>query len=314
VCAKMNGNARYWQYLLNTDSDSMNNSLKLVETLKIPTRGIISLMLIFVIIIGPLNIILLNRRKRRTWMLWTIPAISITTTLLVFAYSLLREGVTPTVRITGFTVLDQTSHHAETIGAEGIYCPLTPSGGLHFEGETEVTPLVNVGYSSGTPREIDWSQAQHFTRGWVASRVPAFFHLRKAETCRDRVQIENKDGHLRVLNGLGAPIKSLWYADASMNIYTAHDVAAGASAELTPVASSRPRNETGPNILFHEIGFVANLNALGNDAGTYLTPNTYIAILDSNPFIENALGPGASLKRTTTSAVVFGILDPSDSL
>jgi hypothetical protein len=71
----------------------MNNSLKLVENLKIPTRGIIALMLIFVIAIGPLNIIVLNRRKRRTWMLWTIPAISLTTTLLVFAYSLLREGI-----------------------------------------------------------------------------------------------------------------------------------------------------------------------------------------------------------------------------
>ena len=59
---------------------------------------------------------------------------------------------------------------------------------------------------------------------------------------------------------------------------------------------------------------MANTQPLNSNAGGYLTPNTYIAILDSNPFIENALGPGASLKRTKTSAVVFGILDPSDSL
>jgi hypothetical protein len=308
---KMNGNASYWRALPN-DSDSMNNSLKLVENLKIPTRGIIALMLIFVIAIGPLNIIVLNRRKRRTWMLWTIPAISLTTTLLVFAYSLLREGITPTVRIAGFTVLDQTSHHAETIGAEGIYCPLTPGGGLHFNAETEVTPLVNVDYSSGTAREIDWSQGQHLTRGWVAARIPAFFHLRKAETCRDRLQVENKDGRLQVLNGLGAPMKSVWYADASMNIFEAHDVAAGETAELTPAKTVQSREQTGPDGLFHDLGIFAQADSLDNNAGGYLAPNTYIAILDSNPFLENALGPGASLERTKTSAVVFGFLDPAD--
>jgi len=35
-------------------------------------------------------------------------------------------------------------------------------------------------------------------------------------------------------------------------------------------------------------------------------------VLDGNPFIENALGSAASAKRTKSSAVVFGILDPAD--
>ena len=99
-------------------------------------------MLAFVVIIGPVNIIYLNRLKRRTWMLWTIPAISFFTTLLVFAYSLLREGITPDIRIAGLTVLDQVSHHAATFGGTAFYCPLTPSGGLNFDFETEATPLV----------------------------------------------------------------------------------------------------------------------------------------------------------------------------
>jgi hypothetical protein len=309
----MNDSAGYWRSLPR-DSDSMNSSLHLVENLQIPTRGIISLMLLFVIVIGPLNIIVLNRRKRRTWMLCTIPAISLTTTLLVFAYSLLREGITPTVRISGLTILNQTSHHAETIGAEGIYCPLTPGGGLHFDGETEATPLVNVDYSSGTAREIDWSQSQHFTRGWAAARVPAFFHLRKSETRRERLQVENRDGHLDVLNGLGAPIKSLWYADSAMNIYVAQDVAAGESAALSPSKPPQSSGHAGPEGLFRDIGFVARADGLGDNASGYLTPNTYIAVLDSNPFIENALGSGTSLTYTKTSAVVFGFLDPSDRL
>ncbi|MEJ0091569.1 MAG: hypothetical protein WDM80_17710 [Limisphaerales bacterium] len=101
--------------------------------MKIPVRGIVIIMLAFVIIIGPVNIILLNRRKRRTWMLWTIPAISVVTTLIVFAYSLLREGITPDTRISGLTMLDQPNHVASTIGVTAFYCPLTPGGGLRFD-------------------------------------------------------------------------------------------------------------------------------------------------------------------------------------
>jgi hypothetical protein len=39
-------------------------------------------------------------------------------------------------------------------------------------------------------------------------------------------------------------------------------------------------------------------------------PNSYLAVLEGNPFIENALGAAASPLRTKSSAVVFGILEP----
>ena len=69
--------------------------MPVIENLKVPTRGIILIMLAFIVVIGPVNMIYLSRRNRRTWMLWTIPAISLVTTLLVFVYSLVREGITP---------------------------------------------------------------------------------------------------------------------------------------------------------------------------------------------------------------------------
>jgi hypothetical protein len=276
-------------------------------------------MLVFIILIGPVNIIVLNRRNRRTWMLWTIPAISFATTLLVFAYSLLREGITPDTRIAGLTVLDQTSHHAATVGASAFYCPLTPGGGLNFDFETEATPLVLVGYGSGTSRDVDWTQSQHFQRGWISSRVPAHFHLRKTETRRERIQIANENGKLKIVNGLGAPIKSLWIADKDMNLYQANNVDAGQKAELILAKSPAGMSQAGPDggasqggvdRLWHDIGFTAPTDSL--DGREYLLPNTYIAVLDGNPFIENALGAAASPKRTQSSAVVFGILDPTD--
>jgi hypothetical protein len=302
--------AHYWQ-ALPADAGSANAVLRVVEDLKIPTRGIVIIMLAFVVVIGPVNIIYLNRRQRRTWLLWTIPVISLVTTLLVFVYSLLREGVTPDTRIAGLTLIDQAGHHATTIGGTAFYCPLTPSGGLQFNFETEATPLVQIGYDrSGASREVDWTQAQHFSRGWVSARVPACFHLRKSETRRERIQVVNENGKLEIVNGLGAPIKSLWLADADGKVFEANSVGAGQKAGLIPSRGSQISKQLGAGGLNHDFGFaLAHAESLGANAETYLLPGTYLAVLDGNPFIENALGPAASAKRTKTSCVVFGILE-----
>jgi hypothetical protein len=298
---------------LPDNSGAANAALPIVDSLKIPVRGIVIIMLAFIILIGPVNIIWLNRHGRRTWMLWTIPAISFATTLFVFAYSLLREGITPDTRIAGLTVIDQTSHRAATFGATAFYCPLTPSGGLHFEFGTEATPLVQIGNGAGTSRAVDWTQSQHFTRGWVSARVPAFFHLRKSETRRERIQVVNENGKLQIVNGLGAQIESLWVADAGMNFYEARHVAAGQKAALLPSKQSQPPEKSGARGLNRDFGFaIARADELNDSAGKYLLPSSYIAVLDGNPFIENALGSAASPKRTKSSAVVFGILDPAD--
>ncbi len=220
--------------------------------------------------------------------------------------------MTPDTRIAGLTVLDQAGHHATTVGATGFYCPLTPGGGLHFDPGTEAAPLVGAGNNSGGSREMDWSQSQHFTRGWVSARVPALFHLRKSETRRERLQIIAGHGQLQVVNGLGAPIKSLWFADAGMKFYEAANIPAGQMAAMTASKPQQTPEKTGAQGLLRDIGFAARTISLDGNAAKYLTPNTYIAVLDGNPFIENGLGSAASPKRTKSSAVVIGTLDATD--
>ena len=64
-----------------------------------------------------------------------------------------------------------------------------------------------------------------------------------------------------------------------------------------------------PNGLLHDLSFAAHADALGTNAVKYLLPNTYLAVLEGNPFLENALGAASSAKRTKSSCVVFGLLD-----
>ena len=65
----------------------------LVAETTVPVRGLFVLVLLFGVGIGPANLWLLSRYKRRIWLWWNVPAISLLTCLVVFGYSLASEGM-----------------------------------------------------------------------------------------------------------------------------------------------------------------------------------------------------------------------------
>ena len=219
-----------WQVVRSVED--ANNVFPVTEGLGIPVRGLFLLMLLFAVVIGPVNLIVLSRQKRRIWMLWTVPVISLLTCLAVFAYATFAEGWNRHGRTEGLTLLDERIHRATTIGWTAFYSALTPGDGLHFGYETEITPQAS---NMGTVRTVDWTHDQHLESGWMTARVPAYFTVRKSEVRRERVTIRREaDGRLKVVNGLGANISQFWLADRNGTIHAATDIRAGAEAELMP--------------------------------------------------------------------------------
>jgi hypothetical protein len=201
--------------------------------LGVPVRGLFLLILLFAVAIGPVNLIVLSRKKRRIWMLWTTPVISLITCLAVFGYATFAEGWTRHARIEGLTLLDERTHRATTIGWTAFYSSLTPGDGLHFDYETELTPQIASTPLTGTPRTVDWTHDQHLASGWMTARVPAHFMLRKSEVRRDRITVRRGvSDSLSVVNGLGADISQFWLANRDGAIYSGTDIPAGAEAEL----------------------------------------------------------------------------------
>ena len=72
-----------------------------------PVKGLFVLVLLFTIGIGPVNIWVLSRYRKRIWLWWNVPAVSLLTCLAVFCYALLAEGWTPRGKIASLTVLDE---------------------------------------------------------------------------------------------------------------------------------------------------------------------------------------------------------------
>ena len=228
-----------WQW--ETAVEEANDMFPLVSDVGVPVRGLFLLMLLFAVAIGPANLIVLSRKKRRIWLLWTTPVISLITCLAVFAYASFAEGWKRHVRTDGLTILDEKARRATTIGWTAFYSALTPGDGLRFGYETELTPQISKTFS--TVRTVDWTHDQHLASGWVTARVPAHFMLRKSEMRRERVTVRRgTDNRLKVVNGLGVDIGLFWLADRDGVIHSADNISAGAEEELVP----RPDLRLGP--------------------------------------------------------------------
>ena len=297
---------------VRTGGPAGTNALLTPEGYPVPVRGMFLVMLLFVAVIGPINLLILSRKKKKMWLLWTVPAISLLTCLAVSAYSILSEGLKGHSRAVSLTILDETSHRAATIGLVGYYTPLTPGDGLHFSYETEVTlpgRAYNYGYSQDAGyRTIDWTQDQHLESGWINARTPANLQIRRSESRRERIVIRQEpDGSLTAVNGLGAAVRELWVADVKGRIYVARDVAAGAAALLT----AAPTSNAAARVDFLRSLYDNDWTQLASGAADpvkWLRPGCYVAALDSCPFVEEGLR-GVESRRC--EALVYGIMKES---
>ncbi len=291
-----------------------NNAFPIINDFDINLKALLWFMLIFVVLAGPLNLFILHRQKKKIWLVWTFPIIALLTAASVFGFAILSEGLDADVKISGITLLDQTSHEATTLGMAAFYCRMTPADGLRFSFQTELTPLVFRGYSrAGAARSIDLTSEQHFTSGWITARVPAHFMVRKIEKRRERIQVTwQSDGRPVVVNGLGAPIDRLFLADTQGKVYSGRQIPVGARVILDDAFA-----HVDPSISLEKflrpayIAFAKNrqLEWLQNKEQTYVTPNTYVAQIDGCPFIEKGLTDPDNLEL---NAIIFGVIAPSD--
>ncbi len=294
------------------DIESANNVFKVVEGVEIPVRGLFLLMIGFAVLIGPVNLVVLSNWKKRIWILWTVPLFSLITCVAVFLYAALAEGWNAKARFEGITILDETQHRAVTLGWAAYYAAMTPGGGAHFNIESDLVPQWGrrSGYRSSVERAVnmDWTRDQHLVYGWVVSRVPSHFALRKSETRRERLTVSASDqSSMTVVNGLGAPIRSVFVAREDGIVFSGSNIPAGKEAKLQPTSftvanTARQMDYLRSNFTTDWLGLPGRLTT---DRLNFLRRNTYLAELEGCPFIEKGLDDVETVKA---ESVVFGIM------
>jgi hypothetical protein len=289
-----------------------NREFPIVEDVRVPVRGMLALMLAFVIVIGPVNLLLLGRLHKRIWLLVTVPLVAFLTGALMFGYSIVAEGFEGHYRTATLTLLDEPAGRATSLGWAAYYSPLAAREGLRFSYQTELTPQIaeefsyGLGFSGRAPsgnRTVNWTQDQHLASGWIAARVPVHFAVRKSEVRRERLAVRaGEGGCITVVNGLGVPIKELTLADRDGRLHAGANIPAGAEVALQPrdgrAADCGLRN-------LYRVAWLPAIRTLADSPQQYLRPQTYVAVLDGSPFADNAM-PAARRKGDLT--VVYGIL------
>jgi hypothetical protein len=294
---------------LRTATDA-NLTFPVVEHLTLPVRGLFILMLVFSILIGPVNLYVLARMKRRLWMLWTVPLISLMTCLAVLGYMFVDEGWAAHVRTESFTVLDENAHQAATLGWIGYYTPVVPSDGLHFSPQTELTAQARAKTYRMTnhPHTLDWTDEQHLANGWLTARLPAHFLARKNERRLERVTVSRKDGVLTMVNGLKADIRAITFLTSGSGpkykIYTAENVPAGQQAVLRPGAEVEPPAPERLRTLYMN-DWLSGIRAARAEPATFLQPGCYLATLEATPFLEEGLHNAGHRQAL---AMVYGVM------
>ncbi len=205
-----------------------NGNFRVIDKIRIPVVGIMICIFIFSLLAGPVNILVLDRLKRRVWLLWTTPVLALLFSGILVAYFLFSEGLARHALYQEVSVLNEPAQRVAVLGMNAYYCPLPPDG-LLYSADTEVRALDSRDRFSG---RIDMTSGTRLQSEWISPRIPANFSIRTSRTAKERLQFSRRGNQLTVMNGLGRPIRQLRVCDAHKQLWQADNVLPGATADL----------------------------------------------------------------------------------
>jgi hypothetical protein len=293
-----------------------------IRTALIPVRGLFLFIVGFVATVGPVNLFVLARWKRRIWVLATVPALALLATAGVTVYAWLAEGVVRERSTTSLTLLDQQTRRAATWALSGVYTTFTPSEGLRYGADTEVTPMLPSLTEGGGTFGVDWTAEQRLVPGWLVARAPLHLLTRSVTQRRERLLVSRTGDGIEVQNALGAALERVVVSDAAGRLYEGGRIAAGARATLRALAAGAAGEEAAgeaataeaaaqPSVAGELIAYGLSEAArrVAERPRRFARPGTYVAILAGDPFAEEGL---ARARTVTARAVVHGRLAEGD--
>jgi hypothetical protein len=192
------------------------------------------LITLFVIVIGPLNYWLLQRKNKLPMLLVTAPAAALATTILLFAYGMISDGFEVQARARTLTLLDQREGDVVSWGRLSYYAGIAPRNGLSVPSDQLMYPIMPLwaagrygGRATGAPREMTWAKDQELTRGWLASRTPTQYQAVISRPSKKRLDLRVTDKGLQVVNRLGVDVTHLAVEDHDGRFYWCENLADG---------------------------------------------------------------------------------------
>ncbi|MDR1484834.1 MAG: hypothetical protein LBT09_08430 [Planctomycetaceae bacterium] len=293
----------------NSTVSRMHGILPVVEKYGVNIRLILVLIIVFAVLIGPVNVLVLRSINRRIWLIWTVPATSLIASFLVLSVSFLSEGILRQSSSLSCTVLDQRRGSASTFGVIGYYSTFSP-GNLNFSSDVELLPFLDN--DSGTLElRVNSSGNQVLMGGWILPRVPAYFSLRKNQL-QQKLQVAfnwEDANNPTATNGLGVKIDSILVCSPTGEFYEASNINPGEQKGL--VKKSIPASKLTEVAFYNDLRDRQHRAALTNASDwsigpTALFPCSYKAEIKAwNPFIEQGIPNTKPFDHKTTIIGIY---------
>lgn len=215
----------------------------------LPVIGFVTLVLLFVLVVGPLNLWYVIRR-RRTLFLVTTPALSIAACLLLVGYNVATRNPNLRRAAVQLTWLDSSSHHAfawssiSFFGSEASEpFELSALASVRLPNEIEDILQYSEVYEEGSgdferagTLALEWQGDAQIANGpWVLPRTNRQLVFAEPRVERRRLLLRSlTSGGYELTNGLGVDIEWLVWRDQRRQTWGCGELAAGATVQLDP--------------------------------------------------------------------------------
>jgi hypothetical protein len=268
----------------------------------IPAHTYLAILILFSLLIGPANFIVLWRRREQVLLVLTVPLISALFIAVLAGYAIAGEGFGVRARSETFTLLDQTMKQAATRASVSLYAAgMTPSGGLRFPRDMAIFPIGADGQGSQETQLLDLTDSQQFASGVTRARSPSNFEEIAFRPARERLAFTIEGARVAVVNGLGATVDRLLYKARGRTYSLEAPLRPGEQAALMAGDSASPQK------FLSECAKRAGLSAIklhqvveGQKDGSYL------AVLARSPFWDPGVG---SIDERGSFHLVLGLTE-----
>ncbi len=267
---------------------------------EVPFRALTLLLVLFAILVGPVNLILVRRSKRPALLLLTIPAIAILFSVGLVGYGILAQGLQ--IRATSMTVgvLDQRVHQGSSEERREVFAGLATGSGLEPGAGSVVLRDQGGAFDYRNRREYraDYGESLALSGAWLPVRTTTRFRVTTDRASRGRVEVQHDASGWKIVNGLDVTVTRLLLRDADGEIHAFEGpIVPGRTA---PAAAIGPTADEIKEFQDHRV------LATSVREGGFLPLGTWIARVESSPLVDPL---GLDYEAAHGRHILLGVLD-----
>lgn len=198
-----------------------------VGTASSPGLQILCFVVVFAIVIGPVNFLVFAPAGRRHRLFWTIPALSLLASLLMGAYILLQEGIGGwgmryTVRLS-LPAAHKLATWQEQVSRTGVLV------GSNFSlPDTSIPVPIPL---AGNDNTFTYD-AGIWSGDWFKSRTTQAQLIVDVSANRERIEVSSAGGEVSITSSFATTLPEIWYIDESDNIWHGTNIRPGETAPM----------------------------------------------------------------------------------